>query len=109
MTMNLYIKDRIYFPAIFPAKGTFSEFHLKREIIRKIYITEEDRKKYSIKEDQASGQITWDSEKDIQEPLVVEFSEAEAAFIKKCCEQLNDNLYPDDFWVTIERIYSGVN
>lgn len=49
------------------------EYNLKREIIKKVALTEKDKDEYAMVEDQQAGKATWDSKKDM-EPLVVEFS-----------------------------------
>ena len=107
--MKLNIKDRLYFPAIFPTQNTFAEYNLKREILSKITITEEEKEKYSINEDLETGVIKWNKDMDEQEPLIVEFSSDEIKYIKKCCEGLTASQQPDEFWLTPEKIYDDKN
>lgn len=106
MQLQLNIRDRIYIPALLPSQGTFMEFNLKRDIIKKVALTESDKKKYSIVEDRERGQVKWDIEKDNKEPLNVTFTEAEMEYLKKGCEELSTASYPDDFWMTVEKIYN---
>ena len=40
---------------------------------------------YAIVEDQQAGKVTWDSKKDMEQPLVVEFSKQEIDYLKKSC------------------------
>ena len=82
--MELHIKDRIYIPQLLPAQNSFMEYNLKREIIKKVALTEKDKDEYVIVEDQQTGKETWDSKKDM-EPLVVEFSKQEIDYLKKSC------------------------
>lgn len=105
--MELHIKDRIYIPQILPQTGTFMEFNLKRNIIEKVQITAKDRDDYNIKENKEEGKITWDSAKDQQIPLQVEFSKDELDYLKKACEKLTDTPSPDDLWLTVEKIYNA--
>ena len=107
--MDLYIKDRFYIPQMLPAQGKFMEFNLKRGIIAKVAITEEDKKKYSIAEHQEDNSIKWDSKKDAENPLVVDFSKEELDYLKQSCEGLVESAYPDDFWLTVEKIYNAAN
>ena len=60
------------------------EYNLKREIIKKVALTEKDKDEYAIVEDQQASKVTWDSKKDM-EPLVVEFSKQEIDYLKKSC------------------------
>ena len=46
--MDLHIKDRLLIPSIFPERGNFMDFNLKKSIARKIAISEHDRKDYDI-------------------------------------------------------------
>ena len=105
--MNLYIKDRIYLPQLLPQQGSFMEFNLKRSILKKITLTPEDYNAFNIQEDKANGRITWDSDKDQSEPLVVNFTSEELALLRKGCEQFTEreSPAPDDFWVLVEKIY----
>lgn len=107
--MKLNIKDRIYIPRMLPEQGKFIEFNLKRSIVKKVMLTEEDRVKFSIIEDKDKGKIEWDSNKDFESPLEVDFSKEELDYLKKSCESLIDSAFPDDFWVTVEKIYDAAN
>lgn len=107
--MDLHIKDRLYIPQILPAQNDFIGYNLKREIIKKVALTEADKTEYAIVEDQAAGKVTWDSQKDQDVPLVVEFSKQEIDFLKQSCEAIAESAYPDDFWATVEKIYDAAN
>ena len=106
--MELNIKDRIYIPQIMPMRGSFIEFNLKKSISKKIAITDKDREFYEIVTDKEQGSITWNPEKDTNNPLKVEFTNEEAAYLKKACELLSEQEMPDDFWVTVEKIYNSI-
>lgn len=108
--MELHIKDRIYIPQLLPQHTkSFIDFNVKREIIKKVAITEKDKEAYKIEEDVENRKITWDAEKDQNEPLVIEFTNDELAMLKRSCEQLAETAYPDDFWLTVEKIYNAAN
>lgn len=105
--MNLQIKDRIYIPQILPQQNNFMGFNLKRGILKKVSLTEEDRKTYSIEEDTEHSRVTWDINKDRECPLSVEFTKDEINYLKEACEKLAEANYPDDFWITVEKIYDA--
>lgn len=107
--MELNIKDRIYIPRMLPEQGKFMEFNLKRSIIQKVVLTDEDRDKYSIVEHKDEGRVEWDSNKDFECPLNVDFTKEELDYLKNSCEALVESAYPDDFWVTVEKIYDAAN
>ena len=46
--MELSVKDRLYLPTFLPARGNFKEFNLKKEILRKIAIGDEERKAINL-------------------------------------------------------------
>lgn len=106
--MDLYIKDRIFIPQMLPQQNNFMGFNLKREIVKKVALTESDRETYNIEEDSEHNRITWDIKKDKETPLVVEFTKDELNYLKNACESLAETNYPDDFWVTVEKIYNAV-
>lgn len=105
--MELHIKDRIYFPQILAQQSNFLEFNLKRNILNKVAVNKEAQEKYNVKEDKENNRITWDVQKDTEEPLVVEFSKEELAYLKKNCEAIADKPAPDDFWMVVEKIYNA--
>lgn len=108
--MELFIKDRIYIPQLLPQQTkSFMDFNVKREILKKVALTEQDKKDYNIEEDVENRKVTWNAEKDASTPLVVEFTKEELAMLKKSCEQLPETAYPDDFWLTVEKIYGAAN
>ena len=68
--MDLHIKDRLLIPSIFPERGNFMDFNLKKSIARKIAISEQDRKDYEIVEKKEEKRIEWNVQKDAETPLV---------------------------------------
>lgn len=106
--MELHIKERIYIPQMLPQQtASFIDFNTKREILKKVAITEADKEKYEITEDAKEHKITWNAQKDVDEPLVVQFTDSEIALMKKACESLPQTAYPDDFWLVVEKIYNA--
>ena len=76
--MELFIKDRIYIPQLLPQQTkSFMDFNVKREILKKVALTEQDKKDYNIEEDVENRKVTWNAEKDASTPLVVEFTKEE--------------------------------
>ena len=107
--MELHIKDRIYIPQLLPQSNNFMGFNLKREIIKKVALTVDDKENYSIEEDKENNRVVWNVEKDREQPLVVDFTKDEIEYLKAACEKLAEAPYPDDFWMTVEKIYDAAN
>lgn len=105
--MELTIKDRLYLPTFLPQKGNFRQFNLKKEVLRKISISEDERKEIELHENEENKRIEWDVEKET--PLHVEFTEDELKYLQEACEKISDEELPDDMWSTVERIYNAVN
>ncbi len=105
--MELHIIDRISIPSILPSENSFMDFNLKRAIIKKVGLTKEDIEKYNIKEDVENKRTTWDINVDRENPLIVEFSTEELAYLKRACEKLSDTPAPDYLWDTVEKIYDA--
>ena len=102
--MELTIKDRLYLPSFLPARGNFKEFNLKKEILRKIAISDDERQEINLRENAEDKRIEWDVEK--ERPLLVEFSKEEMDYLKKACERISDEELPDDMWATVETVYN---
>ena len=79
--MELSVKDRLYLPSFLPARGNFKDFNLKKEILRKIAIPDEERKAIGLHENAEDKRIEWDVEK--EKPLAVEFSGDEMEYLGK--------------------------
>lgn len=105
--MELTIKDRLYLPTFLPQKGNFRQFNLKKEVLRKISISEDERKEIELHENEENKRIEWDVEKET--PLHVEFTEDEMKYLQKACEKISDEELPDDMWSTVERIYDAIS
>lgn len=101
--MELTVKDRLYIPAFLPKEGNFKQFNLKKEIIRKIEISDSEREEIHLRENAETKRIEWDVEKEVV--LQVEFSGDEAAYLKQVCEKISDESLPDDMWATVEKIF----
>ena len=100
--MELTIKD----PSFLPARGNFKEFNLKKEILRKIAISDDERQEINLRENAEDKRIEWDVEK--ERPLLVEFSKEEMDYLKKACERISDEELPDDMWATVETVYNEI-
>lgn len=103
--MELSIKDRLYLPNFLPAQGTFMDFNLKKSILRKIEISEEERKEINFRENREENRLEWDVEKET--PLIVDFSTEEMDYLRKSFEKISDEELPDDMWETVKRIYDS--
>ena len=101
--MELSIKDRLYLPTFLPAKGNFKDFNLKKEILRKIEISEDERKEINFRENKEENRLEWDVENET--PLIVDFSTEEMDYLRKSFEKISDEELPDDMWETVKRIY----
>lgn len=103
--MELSIKDRLYIPAFLPKEGNFKQFNLKKEIVRKIEITDQEREEINLRENTETKRIEWDHEKET--PLHIDFSAEELQYLKTVCETLSDQSLPDDMWTTVEGLYNA--
>lgn len=106
--MELHIKERLIIPTILPEKGNFMEFNLKKSILKKVSITEQDREEYEIKHDQQKRRVEWNVQKDMETPLLVDFSKEELEYMRKACEAISEQEQPDDVWGVVEQIYNSI-
>jgi hypothetical protein len=104
--MELNIKDRLYIPAFLPKEGNFKQFNLKKEILKKIEISDTERSEVNLRENEETKRIEWDIEKEI--PLHIDFSSDEMEYLKMVCEKVSEESLPDDMWASISKIYDTI-
>lgn len=104
--MDLHIKERLLIPSILPERGNFMEYNLKKAILKKIAITEQDKADYEIVEKPEEKRIEWNVQKDQETPLTVDFTKDELEFMRKACETISEQDLPDEIWGVAERIYN---
>lgn len=104
--MDLHIKERLLIPTILPERGNFMEYNLKKAILKKIAITEQDKADYEIVEKPEEKRIEWNVQKDQETPLTVDFTKDELEFMRKACETISEQDLPDEIWGVAERIYN---
>lgn len=102
--MELTIKDRLYIPALLPKEGNFQQFNLKKEIRRKVAISDKEREMLNLRENPETKRIEWDVAKEM--PLHVDFTQEEIDYLKNVCEKLSDEQLPDDMWSSVETVYN---
>lgn len=102
--MELTIKDRLYIPALLPKEGNFKQFNLKKEIRRKVAISDKEREMLNLRENPETKRIEWDVAKEM--PLHVDFTQEEIDYLKSVCEKLSDEQLPDDMWSSVETVYN---
>jgi len=105
--MELRIKDRLYLPVFLPKECNFRQFNLKKEILKKVLISDDEKEAVGLKENAETKRIEWDVEKDT--PTKVEFTAEELAFLKESCEKVSDDVLPDDMWATVELVYDALS
>lgn len=106
--MDLHIKERLLIPTFLPEKGNFMEFNLKKSILKKVALTEQDKTDYEIVEKKEEKRIEWNVQKDIETPLTIEFSQEELKYLQKSCEAISELQLPDEVWAIVEHIYDEI-
>lgn len=104
--MELNIKDRLYIPVFLPKEGNFKQFNLKKEILKKIEISDAERGEVNLRENEETKRIEWDIEKET--PLHIDFSADEMEYLKMVCEKVSEESLPDDMWTSISKIYDAI-
>lgn len=107
--MKLYVKDRIILMQVIPTnlELTFAEFMAKKDFMRKLAISDEEKEHFGIKTE--DGAVKWDIEKDIAEPLDVEVSDTMASVLRMIIEGESDKKHDDNVWDTLARVYDAVS
>lgn len=107
--MKLHIIERLYILQMLPEQNEFMDFALKKSILNKVGITPEEKETYNIVEKPEEGKIVWDTQKDFENPIEIEFTTDELKYIRKGCEALTNSSapMPDGFWLTMEKLYDS--
>lgn len=87
---SLTLSDRIHLPSVLKTEGSYSYLIIRKDIIEKLQITQEELKKYEIKEVQGGekgGWLTWN--KKTPSHFDFSFTELEKNEIKLALEKLD--------------------
>lgn len=79
---------------------------MKKEILKKIEISDTERDEVNLRENEETKRIEWDIEKET--PLHIDFSTDEMEYLKMVCEKVSDEQLPDDMWISISKIYDSI-
>jgi hypothetical protein len=85
--MELNIAERLTLLGILPKEGNFVTLKILRQLREELSFSEEEMKKYTIKQD--GEQITWDSVKDKAEPKDVKVGGEATSIIVKVLQELD--------------------
>lgn len=94
--MKLSVVQRLTIKNILPQKANYIELVLKKDIIEKIDLAQDEIKKINFKvvAQGDKSNLIWDKEK--EEPLEVDFTEAERGLIRPILETLDVEKKLDD-------------
>lgn len=103
--MKLFIKDRIIIPVLLSAsiQLTFEQYMAKKDLISKIKITEEEYEKFKI--ENVEGNIKWDIQEDLKNPIDIELDKKTASMIQKYIEEITNKTNTDDIWEVVSKLY----
>ncbi len=108
MKVNLHLKERFYLLNILPQENALVDFQLKKRIIDKVVVTDEDKNGVGFNVNEQTGEVTWDAKKDFENPKEVDFSEDERKYIRQSIEKLSDGVHPDEYWLIVQTLYDKV-
>ena len=87
-------------------KLTFEEYMAKKEFMKELAITDEERERFGIKTE--DGVVKWDIEKDIAEPLEVNVNKVMASVLRSILDSETEKKHDDNVWDTLSRVYDAV-
>lgn len=108
MKTKLLIKERLYLMNVLPQQNSLIEYQLKKSIIQKVEITDEDKALVDFKQESESN-VTWDSKKDMDNPKEFEFTDQECQYVRKAIEALSDGEHPDEYWIVVMLLYDKLD
>lgn len=109
MKVKLHLKERFYLGNILPQENTLVNYQLKKRILEKVNVTEEDKEKLGFKVSDDGTGAEWDAKKDFENPKEIDFSDDERKYIQESIEKLSDGTHPDEYWVVVGTIYDKIS
>lgn len=109
MKVSLHLKERFYLGNILPQENSLVDFQLKKRIVERIQVTDDEKNDIGFKVNEQDGSATWDARKDFENPREFEFSDDEVKYIRSSIEKLSDGTHPDEYWITVGTIYDKMN
>lgn len=104
--MKFYVKDRLYMLGLLPQKAVnYKTYQMKKALLSKLQLSDEDKERYEIKQDEKTGSVTWNPQTDIENPLEIELTEDLANYLHGACEDVSEKDFTDDVWELIERVF----
>jgi len=101
--MKLSIKERIILLNCLPSRGDFTTMTIKKDIVDKIKITQEEVKRLKIKD--SNGVLTWDFTKEKENE--VKLTKLEIKVIKDELNKLDDKKELTDDTYNLFKIFNG--
>ena len=88
---QLNLSDRIHLPSVLKTEGSYMYLTVRKDIIEKLALTQEEFKKYEIKEVQEGIQKGWlvSNQKKVPSHFDISFTELEKNEIKLALEKLD--------------------
>lgn len=108
MKTKLLIKERLYLMNVLPQQNSLIEYQLKKSIIQKVEITDEDKALVDFKQENERN-VTWDAKKDMDNPKEFEFTDQECQYVRKAIEALSDGEHPDEYWIVVMLLYDKLD
>jgi hypothetical protein len=108
MKTKLLIKERLYLMNILPQQNSLVEYQLKKSIIKKVEITDEDKNLVDFKQE-SENNVTWDAKKDADNQKEFEFTDQECLYVRKAIEALSDGEHPDEYWIIVTMLYDKLD
>ncbi len=98
------MKERLYLMNILPNQNSLVDYQLKKSIIKKVEVTDEDRDLIDFKTEDDKN-YTWDAEKDMANQREFDFTDQERLYVRNAIERLSDGEHPDEYWIIVMLLY----
>ena len=90
---------------ILPQENSLVNFQLKKALMKNVELTDAEREKFEVKINEESQNMTWNAQKDFDDPTEFEFSEMECEYVRNAIEALSDGQHPDEYWLIVTSLY----
>lgn len=105
-SVTLSLKERITISSILPMEGEYNFFIIKKDILKKTAVTQEELKKYDIKTVNQNGMdmLSWNA-KGEKEKFNIEFTDLEKNEIKLALTKLSDGKKLTEHMVSLYELF----
>lgn len=85
--MELSLKNRVVLSLILPTEGSYDKLIIRKDVMKKVELTQEEVTKFEVKQDPTTKGIVWKDEEAAK--FEIDFTEAERNYVNGILSEMN--------------------